>query len=583
MSAISPMSFDFWKVCPLFGSQAIPTTAGVTTLSVVDSSKVSNWLIRVGGVLPRLERIAQNGALSLLEKEIQNITPLLREGQEMGASLPQSTMTVDMIDRLIKPRLDQLQQSYASAQKKVSENAEIKSEDEKIEKKWAQLGLPASILEDHIDCARFLIESALAFKIVGFRETCRNPDMHDVKLDNDGHPMIKVQGAFKRWELIKQQLAYDSKTDQIRSRNYLGSIVQNWTYLSPDGLVPIDRLNHDRIVPIYRLSAAERQRVMDQARKFYETNREVDQGIPKDWVVQFHTSPRRQFVSTIPPFPENPLLDNFVKNLNTHIVMRLIAPNGEVYSFGIEMPAESQEFLWEDGMAKFLGTVTAKINKAGDYEEFRPHVGRIVTSIPLTAQRADNIINLINTTGDIRFNFLRQNCSNLMNIVLKQAGYDIATETTVKDFLVDILPDVKHIPVIGPVIDKINQFAEGIFSKIASATPEPIKNAVSLAGDVVFYIPRKIGTLAINLLIKYLGGATMLHELPPGTEEEELYNAGRFLNFSRLIRSWTDLFKEQTLELYHSKYFVDWQKQQRSTFVEPGSLLPKLAIVPPVA
>jgi len=263
--------------------------------------------------------------------------------------------------------------------------------------------------------------------------------------------------------------------------------------------------------------------------------------------------------------------------------MRLVAPNGDVYSFGMEMPAESQEFLWENMMAKLIGTVTARINKAGDYEEFRPHEGRLVTSIPLTAQRADNIIDLVNQSGDIRFNFLRQNCSQLMTLVLKLAGYEVPTKTTAKEFFVDMLPDVKHIPFVGPVLDKVNQVYQSISHAGESITPAPIQNVFSFGKDIIFYIPKKIATVAINLLIRCLGGGKMLHALPEGVEDEELYTTNnRFLNFSRVIRSWTDIFKEQTQEIFHSKYFIDWQKQQRSTFIQPANSKQGLAIVPPI-
>ena len=73
----------------------------------------------------------------------------------------------------------------------------------------------------------------------------------------------------------------------------------------------------------------------------------------------------------------------------------------------------------------------------------------------------------------------------------------------------------------------------------------------------------------------------MLHALPNNIEEEELFRTNRFVNFSRLIKGWSDLFKEKTQELCHPKYFIEWQKQQRSTFMEMSSSRPKLAIVPP--
>jgi hypothetical protein len=578
-----PLNFNFKEVCSAFCLQG---TTSVKPNQFVDSVAVCSWLRRYHDTSSRFEQIASHGAYSLLQKEITNITPLLEEGLKIARSSPHDSSVASMIDNLVRPRVHQLQQSCIKAKKNIAQKPQLVEEDGKIVKKWIALRLPESILTKHIDFARFLINSGLAFSIVGHRETCGNPNFHDVKLDSDGQPMIKVQGAFKRWDVIKKELSYDPEQNRIFSLAYRGSIVQTWTYLSPKGLVPIDRLNHKQI-PIYQLNEEERQRVLSNARKFYDTNEEIDPGIPKDWVVQFHTSPRRQFVSSIPPLPDSPLLDNLARNFNTHIAMRLIAPNGDVYSFGLEMPTASQEFLWENRMAKFLGTVPARIC-VGDYEEFRPYTERIVTSIPLSSPRANKMLSFLDNVGDVRFNFLRQNCASLMHIILKQAGYDIETQTTVKELLIDTFPDIKYIPLVGPIFDHINQVFKKAVSMLYSYTPKPL----IAVGNVICYIPlkiamvpihilNKVSTVAINALIIYFGGATMLNALPDGIPEDDFYNAKEFLNFSRLVRQWQDLFKEKTLELYHSKYFIDWQKQQGSTFVVSGSPLPKLVILPP--
>ncbi len=576
--------------CPpfFFSKPAVPPPPKVQP---IEPGKVAAWIRNVDSAFPQFNRIADHGAYSLLEKQIEILTPLLGEGQFIAKAPTDNELTARMINESVKPRLDQLQQRYTQAQKQLADHPDFKEQDAKIEKKWKELGLPPSILEDHIDCARFLFESSLIYKIIAYKATCNDPDMHDVKLDNDGHPMIKHVGEFKRWEVIREKLEYDPKTYDIRSKDCSGTLVGNWSYLHPKGLVPIDRLYNDKLEVFYKITPEERQRVVDCAHKFYDTNKEIDANIPKDWVVQFHTSPRRQFVTSIPPFSDDPINDNLVKNLNTHIVMRLVAPNGDVYSFGVEMPAESQEFLWKDGITSFLGTVTARINKTGDYEEFKPHEGRLVTSIPLTTQRAENIINMVNnpvdkngrpSNGDIRFNFLRQNCSQLATMVLKQAGYEVPMQTTTKEFLTGILPDLKYIPYVGYPLDKINQVFQKISQGIQWITPGPIQTLFSYGKSLVFYIPGKIATVAINLLVRYLGGGTMLHALPKGVEEDEFYPAtNRFLNFSHILRSWSDITSDRTLEVYHSKYFIDWQKKQNSTVLYPKSAGPAFTIVPP--
>ena len=568
---------------PLSGQRPFnPASAAQnSSKSPVTMTVLNDWFQKCTSALPRSQKIEKNGVYPLLKKEIDNITNLFQEGQAIAQS--SHCVISEFVDILVKPYLTKLQNQSMSLQRALAENEKNKDADIKIADKWESLGLsnwlPDSVLESHADCVRFLFESGLIFSIAGYRETSGNAEM---KLDPvDGHPLIKVEGEYKRWENIKQHLVYDPQTYQIRTKDYPGSIVESWSYLSPDGLVRKDRLNNEKLEPIYRLNETEHKRIKDFALKFYETNPEVDPTIPKDWVLQFHTSPRRKFVTAMPDLPKDPLYDNLVRNLNTHIVIRLIAPNGDVYSAGVEMPAESQEFLYD--FTNFLGTVTAKVNKTGDFEEFRPHSGRLVTSMPLSDQRADTIMNLLNNLGDVRFNFMRQNCSNLAQMTLKEAGYDIDLMTTAPALLYDALPDVKHIHYIGPVLEVINQLFRKIAAGICYITPQPIQNIVSIGADILLYVPRKIRTVALNLLFLKLGAGKMLHPLPNNTPEDELYNANRYLNFSRLIRSWGDIFDDKIGEIYHSKGFIKWQKEQNSTFTDPYTGSPKLSIVPPVA
>ncbi len=77
-----------------------------------------------------------------------------------------------------------------------------------------------------------------------------------------------------------------------------------------------------------------------------------------------------------------------------------------------------------------------------------------------------------------------------------------------------------------------------------------------------------------------MGGAKKTTPLQDGVEEEELYDKKGIQNFSSVIRSWTDIFKDETSAVNHSKYFIDWQNDQKSTFVEPARDRPRLAIVP---
>jgi hypothetical protein len=422
------------------------------------------------------------------------------------------------------------------------------------------------VLEKHADCARFLVESGLAFAIVAYRESCRNPNEHDLKLDpRDGHPMVKMQGNFVRWETISKEIYYDAGMEKIKSRTYPGRMVQSWNYFDR-GLVPVDRFNWDQAFPVYELTRDEYLKTLQYALKFYETNPEKDVGIAKECVIQFVTVDHRVF-------PKGAFFDKAQRNYPVHIGMRLITADRKVYSFGFQLPPEEAAFIFTDYFSTFLATAEAKIGML-DYEEFRPD-NKLVTSIPLTAQRSQNILDLINGLQgkQLRFQYMRQNCAQLMREVIQKAGYDVDIRTTGKEVLYDALPSLgQMIPVIGKV--------DAVASEIWNILPKLLRAPIEFSIDAFFYIPNRIGTILINLLVWKMGAAKKTVPLQEGIEDEEFYDKKKLQTFSSLIRSWTDLFKEETGVVYHSKYFIDWQKKQNSTFTAVYSGRPKFAIVP---
>jgi hypothetical protein len=540
----------------------------------VEVSSISDWLRRYNEVFNRFQRLNNHGLYSLLAKEIQAITPLLEEGQRINASSGRLPVITQMIHDLVRPRIQHLQNTYISAQRKIAEKPDTKDLDAKIEQKWARFGLPASILENHADCARFLFESNLINSIIGYRTTCGDPTIHDVKIDVDGHPLLKVNGRWKKWEDINQELHYDAKSEKIKSRDYPGRIVQTWNYFHPLGLMPQDRFNYDQAFHVYELTQDQYDRTCQYASRFYETNAEKDVGIPKDCVVQFFTSPRRQL-------PEHPLLDNLNEQYPTHVAMRLITADRKVYSFGYQLLPEDAEFLTSNPMSNFLTTADAKITML-DYEEFRSHEGRIVTSIPLTAQRGQNILNYVNELNrkQLRFQYERQNCSVPALEVLKIAGYDdVDIRSNGPAFLYEALPNLNQIPKIGPLIAKIEACVQWIWE----ALPWIITAPIEWTKEVVLFVPKKMCIIAANFITWKMGASKKTTPLASDAEEEDLYDKKGIQSFSSVIRYWGDFFREETTAIYNAKYFIQWQKKQRSTFIEPFNGQPKLSIVPPLA
>ena len=552
--------------CPYLCPRPAESSSSTT---VVSTATVNQWLHKFNGQFSRFERVSNHGLYSLLDKEVKELTPLLEQGQKIASAQTQYTGVTQMVNQLVRPRLTQLQAGLASAQQKLAAHAEEIEDDASLAKKWASHGLPASILENHADFARFLIESKLAFDIVGYRETSQNPNEHDVKLDpRDNHPMIKMQGRWVRWETISRELHYDAKACKIKSRDYPGNLVQTWSYFHSQGLVPIDRTNWEQAFPIYEISQEEYQRTRLHALKFYDKNPERDPGILKDCIVQFATIDHRNL-------PKGAMFDNAQRNYPVHVEIRLITADRKVYSFGVEMPPEEMAFIFSDYLSTFLATCDGKIGMR-DFEEFRPD-NKYVTSVPLTAQRAQNILNRVNEIKEkqYRFQYMRQNCAQIAGEVLHLAGYDVDMRTSAKEFLVDSLPSLTQIPLIKRIWD--------CTKRVWGSGPGLITKPIEFVADVLLFVPKKLATIMTNLLALKMGAAKKTTPLQDGVEDEEFYDNRKIQYFSSLIRSWTDIFSDEVNAVYSSKYFIDWQKEQNSTFYhthQEGK--PKLAIVPPL-
>lgn len=559
-----PSVSEIFRCLPFFSSPP------ADPIPPVSAGKVSQWLRKYNDHISYLERYtADNCLYSLLGKEVESMTPILTDGRTIGSSQPAHAGIAQIVDTLVKPRLARLETSLAAAQKKLdAHTTEEKETDAGIEEKWKKLGLPSSVLENHADCARFLIESKLAFTIVGYRETCQNPQEHNLKLDQDGHPMIKKQGQWERWETLTRELHYDAKLCRIKSRDYPGRLATVWNYFHEQGLVPVDRFNWDRPFPVYELNQEGYDQVRHSALKFYETNPEKDVGIEKNCIVQFTTVEGRVM-------PKGWYFDNANRNYPVHIGMRVITADRKVYSFGVMMDAEELAFVFQDYFSTYLSTVDAKITML-DYQEFVPG-DKHVTSIPLSGQRAQNILELISDLNkkQYRFQYMRQNCSQLMREVIQKAGYDVETRTTAKEVVYDSLPSLSQFPVIG-VIDSIVR-------KAWSYLPAFVTRPFDFTCDVALYVPKYIATVVTNLLALKMGAGKKMTPLQDGVEDEEFYDKKKVQSFSSLTRSWADIFREETNAVYHSKFFIDWQNQQRSTFKAPYTGKPKLAIVPPAA
>ncbi len=560
-----PFLSFFENLCKPAQTQPSAPTAVSTQ---VDASTVNAWIHKFNTAFPRLEKISNNGLYSILEKEVQNVTSLLNEGQKISASSGNASDVASMINDVVKPRLAQLQTAYTDAQKKVTDHADEKKKDEEYEKLWNEkFQLPQSVLENHADCARFLKESGLLYNIVAYREgRPGNSHEHDVKLDPlDQHPMIKVQGQYVRWENLAKELHYDETSKKIKSQSYPGSIVQSWNYFQ-NGLVPIDRNDCEKAFPIWELTQEEYDRGLQQAKEFYKTNPEKDPGLPKDCYVRFYTNDRRAL-------PGNCLLDNAERNFPGHIGIEVFM-DGKMTQFGFALTPEDDAFIMSNPLSNAMATAEGKIGML-DFMALKPY-NKIYTSVPLTKQRAQNILNRVNELKgqQLRFQYPRQNCTQLASEVLNIAGYDVDMRTNARDVVLSIFPSLNQIAFIAKIEDAVKR----AWNNLPTCVTKPFE----FTADVILYVPRKIGTVVTNLLMWKMGGNKKTTPLQTGAEDEEFYDKKGFQSFSTLFRNWKDIFKDETNAVYHSKYFIDWQKNQASTFHDDYEKRgrPKICILP---
>ena len=253
-----------------------------------------------------------------------------------------------------------------------------------------------------------------------------------------------------------------------------------WTYISPDGLVRNDPYGYSELYPIEQISEDKRKEVL-QAAKAFVFDTPVDEEDEKECVLQLFTTKREAV-------PRNWFTNNFLDNAIEHPGLRIIDSKGQVYSFGAVMPRKDARELENSVPFTLLSTGAMKVRSC-DHEEAFEFEERRVTSVPLTAKKAKEILEFASSVNvnEPRFNFVRQNCVKFATLVLKKAGAQVDARVKVGQFFRTVLPDITTLPVIrqitsfaNAVVRKISAFAAPIFAAIKPYIPAPIKQAVQL-------------------------------------------------------------------------------------------------------
>ncbi|MBS0654174.1 MAG: hypothetical protein JSR46_00205 [Verrucomicrobia bacterium] len=449
--------------------------------------------------------------------------------------------------------------------------------------RWSELGLNPTLFNNDYEGAKFLIKTRVIYSIIGYQNsTADGPSKHEIKVDDQNRMMIKKEGSYVAAADLEKDFTFDKEWQEIASK---ADKKERWNYFSPDGLVCVDRWLHPEFIPVEKLSEKEMVDLRAHAQQFYPEGKAPYSELPRDAVIQIFTNPRKQL-----PLGDFPLITRLDASFPVHAAIRIITSDGQVYSTGFGSTVEEDKYTEEGGMLTTINGMPTIL----DYEEFRKHEGRVVTSIPITTEACTKVLDKMieYRQKTIRFNLAKQNCVQLAVDALDETGVKVNTIIKGKDFMRAIGPSSEALPAVGETVGKmkktIKNITEGEFGNI----PPELKivarlvQAVFLVGlsleEAIAYLPSKLATLFSNVLVYTLGGAAGSPIAETKTEGAELLeNSGGLESFSKLIRNPLDLFNEDTSTLSHALPLIQWQLQQGSTAIHMYGKQPAMGILPP--
>lgn len=425
------------------------------------------------------------------------------------------------------------------------------------QKKLISLGYPEAIVTNQPEFARFLVRSGLAYQIAMLHNSFEGEA--PITADSDGHPLIIMNGIRTRWEEIAKLIDYDEKQDALVAKH---DPAIGYNYVFPEGIVEKHPAKYDAIYPVGQLSEEKRQELLKHAELFWQTNENPSPLESKPCVLQIVTT-RRDL------FGRNWLTENILDNLPEHVYVRLVDEKGKVYSFGMRMPPEESNQVYAKLPFTYLTTASSNIT-CPDYEETRKFQERRVTSVPLSEAAKNEILSYVQKTNGkgVSFNYAKQNCSKLAQVILRKAGIRMNTRLTFGKLIYRLLPSPSRLPGIGLVFkaaNKVTSLANSLFKQIRKVTPKPIRHAVREVKKIVSFLPNMLTTLFNNTLAIILGGLKRTGSTSNLPKCDHRMNDSRLSYFPRLFNKVSDFFSHEKSHSYFSPLMVDWQLKQAST------------------
>jgi len=431
--------------------------------------------------------------------------------------------------------------------------------------KSAKLRDLSSLLVLYPDLVQFLRKSGLLYTIRGFQNTLDQANgtippnaskiQTGIRLDYDGHPLLLKEGNWERWEVIKKIICYDPKKKKLVS---VSDQKKEWNYFYPQGLCQKSR--YGNVFPVYKLTSDDMEILQKHSEEFF--NKKIPPALKND----------RKNWHYIQVFSS----ENFFIPSLSHVSLRLIDKMGQVHSLGFEIDPNDSQCSQK---VFFLRTCDVGINSL-DYDEFQTFDKRRVTTIPLTEEQYKNALQKVKdyASRPLRFNRFHQNCVAYTISILRAAGHPIDVRCTFIDGLLDLIPRPKDLSFIGPAIDKVQKCTLELFHRIEQCIPFFVKIIPSALWSVIAAIKTKIYSIFTNL-IGLLFGNTQASP-SKNVAVKSIDNKHDLMYFNVLIQGPTDILRNEPAAIYSPVKLVNWQLDQKSTYIHKFDGCPKLAIVP---
>lgn len=508
-------------------------------------------------------------------------------------------LSLDLTNKNYQVQLDELYQEIspdmAESLKKMSQQLRTDAVAQKtlkslidaitIKKKWQELKLDPEWINHSFQDAAFLVKTRLIYSILGFQNsTLEGFQQNEIKVQlipglNQKELWIKKQGKWTAVSQIRKEIQWSANAHALVSKN---NAVERWNYFSNQGLMPIhtayekhliadsnDSNDHARMHPVTKLSQQEMDKLLTHAKHFDTHSTSVLDHSSIKGAIQFVTHPDLAF--------DQPYLQNLNAQMKTHCGIRLITPDGDVYSFGFG--GDFQEHLLKNQSSQCLATINGQ-PKILDYLEFQKYTQRLVTTIPLTQKQTEEILNQLNfyRANGVRFNILKQNCVRFGTHLLKFADISLDTRVSLIRTAWRSLPNVEHFPLVGNVLGSVKKNGQKVWQVIAAKIPSFIKQIFAHIAAFILYIPHQLITCLLNFGLIMLGGK--MGSANSSLELEQGHCSGQIENFDTLV---SNLFDSQAAYVHHSSIFIQWQLNQTSTEVYQYSGQPSMNLLPPAS